>query len=280
MPFHLEASGKARAKRVTSIPVTAAFILGASPSAALCATFCAALGLLACFAACGGVMEDENDGPAQLRLVHASRDANGIDLRFDSTVAFSNVTFGSSSNSLNVDPGTYSFQILASGSSTAVVTLPNTTLAPNGAYTAVVYGDVTPATGATSLRAVVIRDDNLGVASSDVRFQVFHAAPGIEQGDVYSLNQAGGVETNLVPNLAFGGFGSSPDLPKSPYEVGFEANSSGLIIAGFTLPALTVDAATVFIIQDPSDGVYLLAQLVGGNTSLICERSVSGPCAF
>ena len=142
----------------------------------------------------------------------------------------------------------------------------------------VIYGDTSPTTQATSLRAAVIADDESGVSSSDVRLQIFHAAPGIEEGDVYSLNSVGGVDTNLVPDLGFGGFGSAPDLPKAPYDVGFEANSSGLIIADFTVPALTVEAASVFIIQDSADAVYLLAQLVGNSTALICENSATGPC--
>lgn len=236
--------------------------------------------LLLASVACGGVTQEEPDGPAQLRVVHASRDAAGIDLQLISGAAITNVSFGSSSNALNVEPGSYALEVVSTGSTTALFNLPSTTFLPNTGYTVVVYGDVAPATPATSLRAVVIVDDNQSVDSSDVRFQIFHAAPGIEEGDIYSLNDAGGVDTNLVPDLAFGGFGSVPDLTKAPYDVGFEANSSGLIIAGFALPALTVDAASVFIIQDTADAVYLLAQLVGGSTSLICERSVGDPCAL
>ena len=103
---------------------------------------------------------------------------------------------------------------------------------------------------------------------------------GIEEGDIYSLNAQGGPVDNLVPDLAFGAFGSTPDLAKAKYDVGFEANASGLIIAEFEIPALTIQSANVIIIQDVNDAVYLVAQLAGAATALICEASVVGACAL
>ncbi len=217
---------------------------------------------------------------SSLRVFHASSDAPNIDLGIGGTAALSNVAFGSSSESIEATSGSLDFEILSTGTSTALVMAADQVLLPNRAYTAVVYGDQTPDSGATSLRVDLIADDNQSIDGANVRFQIFHAAAGIEEGDVYSLNDQGGPVTNLVPDLGFGGYGSTPDLPKAKYSVGFEANASSLIIAEFNVPALTIEAANVFIIQDAADAIYLVAQLAGSSTALICEASAAGSCAL
>jgi hypothetical protein len=217
---------------------------------------------------------------SSLRVFHASSDAPNIDATSAGAAVLSDLAFGASSDAVDMMSGTTSLDIHTTGTTDQLLSDAGLYLLPNQAHTLVVYGDVTPDSSATALRMDLIADDHLGIDSANLRLQVFHAAAGIEEGDVYSLNEQGGPVTNLVPDLGFGGYGSTPDLPKAKYSVGFEANASGLIIAEFAIPALTIEAANVIIIQDASDAVYLVAQLAGSATALICEASAAGPCAL
>ncbi len=217
---------------------------------------------------------------SSLRVFHASTDAPNVDVILAGATVPIDLGFASSSDVIDMMSGSADLEVLSSGTTTSLLSASDLLLLPNRSYTALVYGEVSPASGATSLRIDLIADDDQGIDSTKLRLQIFHAAAGIEEGDVYSLNAQGGTVDNLVPDLAFGGFGSTADLDKARYDVGFEANSSGLIIAEFEIPALTITSANVIIIQDLNDAVYLVAQLAGAATALICEASVVGPCAL
>jgi hypothetical protein len=217
---------------------------------------------------------------SSLRVFHGSSDAPNVDVSSTGIALLSDLPFASSSDLIDMQSGSNDLQVLTTGTTTELLSASDLLLLPNKAYTAIVYGDVAPASAATSLRIDMIEDDTDGIDASQLRLQIFHAAAGIEEGDVYSLNTGGGTVDNLVPDLAFGGFGSAPDLDKAKYSVGFEANASGLIIAEFEIPSLTIAASNVFIIQDINDEVYLVAQLAGAATALICEASRVGGCAL
>ncbi|GEM_PF-156337 len=79
----------------------------------------------------------------KVRIVHASPDAPNIDLKLDSgsgTPIFSNVAYKQISNYIEVDPGTYTFAVTATGSTDEVVVFDPVTFSEGQVFTVLVIG--------------------------------------------------------------------------------------------------------------------------------------------
>lgn len=79
---------------------------------------------------------------ARVRVVHASPDANNVDVLANDTVVLTNVPFKAASDYLEVDPGDYVFKLNAAGTSTTAFTSPTLSLEGGKVYTAVAIGSL------------------------------------------------------------------------------------------------------------------------------------------
>jgi Domain of unknown function (DUF4397) len=84
----------------------------------------------------------DTKGKARVQVIHASPDAPAVDVRAGDTVLSANIPFrGFIPRSLNVDPGTYSFQVVPAGSrEPVVINLADVQLASDTIYTIVAIG--------------------------------------------------------------------------------------------------------------------------------------------
>ena len=80
-------------------------------------------------------------GKAHIRVVHLSPDAPNVDIFAEGAgVVVPNLAFKEASDYLPLGAGSYNLQVRAAGSSTAVLSLPNTNLEAGKVYTAIAIG--------------------------------------------------------------------------------------------------------------------------------------------
>jgi len=86
-------------------------------------------------------MEPPPDFQSQVRFVHASPDAPEVDIVVKGGGSiFKSIGFGSSSDYLQFVPGTYTFDILVSGTNTVALELPNVILISEATYSIFAVG--------------------------------------------------------------------------------------------------------------------------------------------
>jgi LPXTG-motif cell wall-anchored protein len=82
-------------------------------------------------------------GKAHVRVIHASPDAPGVDVKVSGGPALiSALAFPNASEYLPVDAGSYNLQVTPAGASDVVIDLPNTTLTAGTIYDVVAVGNV------------------------------------------------------------------------------------------------------------------------------------------
>jgi hypothetical protein len=92
-------------------------------------------------------------GMAALRLVHLSPNAPNVDLTLpDGTVLFSNIGYNTRTGYINVSPGTYTLQVVPTGTNQVLLTVP-VTLVSGQPYTVYILGMV--GSSSNPLRVVV-----------------------------------------------------------------------------------------------------------------------------
>ncbi|MEW5924247.1 MAG: DUF4397 domain-containing protein, partial [Candidatus Zixiibacteriota bacterium] len=104
---------------------------------------------------------------AKVRIIHASPDAPNIDLKFDSgsgTPLFSNVPYKQISDYTEIDPGTYTFAVTATGSTDEVLVFDPITFGQGQVFTIIVLGTFDNADG-YPLGIKVFFDNNDGDAA-------------------------------------------------------------------------------------------------------------------
>lgn len=195
---------------------------------------------------------------SQVRVMHLSRDAPNVDVYAGPDRVVTDLPFKSQSPFLSVPSGTLGVSVTATGQpiDTAVIDA-DISLLPGRAYTVVAYDDV------AQIGALVLTDDNTGLAATDVRVPITHVAPGVTRGDIFVLLDGGMTfGTQLVDDFGFGETPDPIDVPAGQYTVGFDAEANGDIQAIFDLPLLTPGTyARAYVIQELDDSVALLVQL-------------------
>ncbi|MFC7063750.1 DUF4397 domain-containing protein [Halobacillus seohaensis] len=85
--------------------------------------------------------ESVSPGKAKIRFWHLSPNAPSVDIAIKGgEVLFRNVPFGKATRYLTLSPTTADLEVRAAGSNQVVLNVPNATLNPNQAYTAVAVG--------------------------------------------------------------------------------------------------------------------------------------------
>lgn len=123
----------------------------------------------------------DTDTPAtttQVRVAHLSPDGPNVDVARDGSVVLNDVAYRQASGFLTVPSGAQNYQVLAAGTSTAVIDA-DVNLAADRRYTVLAVGDV------ANIEPLIIDDDVVTVDEGFARVRVVHGAPAAPAVDVY-----------------------------------------------------------------------------------------------
>ncbi len=174
----------------------------------------AAIGLLATIKPL--VLVDDNSlpppGASRLRAVHASTDAPAVDLAVTGgPTVIKGLAFGSASDFLTVKPGALPLNVLAAGTSTVALGLPDFRIHPGRTFTVFVVGTLKG-----GLQVIVAKD-----RGPQARIRVAHASPDAPAVDVYLDGAA------AITNLSFKTVTPYLTVPAGSHHVQVFASGTG-----------------------------------------------------
>ncbi len=188
------------------------------------------------------VSVDSTDAPAAgkawVRVLHASPDAPAVDVKVNDANVLTNVAFGTISDYIPVDAGTYNIKVCAAGTTTCVIDA-DLTFAVGKKYT------VAATNLLASIQAQVIEDAAV-LDAGNAQVRVVHFSADTPAVDVLTQDGA----TTVVDNLAYPNATGYLTLPAATYDLKVCANADNSVCpldpAALTLAAGT--AYTVFAI--------------------------------
>jgi hypothetical protein len=219
----------------------------------------------------GGPDPDSSSGgaadTAMVRVFHLGVGAPGVDVFANGEgPVFDNLEFRNSTEYAEVPAGDYTFDVSVTGSPAADAVLsPMLTLDADTKYTAVAIGDLAMTDGAPGLAAIALVDDDVGIAATDVRITVIHAAPAVGQVDVWEISDPK-APVALLSDVDFGAFATLPDIPAGPLEIGIDVDDDANPDLIFSVDATILAGAqvNVYANNDAAGDVALVAQLADG----------------
>jgi Domain of unknown function (DUF4397) len=235
------------------------------------------VGVVAFLAACNGDDKDTTttdtgdttdtvttpEPTGSVRLIHLSPDAGAVDVFLDGgeTAALAGVEYLDGIDYIDLPVGEHTFAVAPAGLGIGATVLTATVDVEEGVkYSAAAYGTV--AGGTIAVAALV--DDDAGIAASDTRFQVTHAADGVGQVDVWETNLA----LQVISDLDFGAT-TSVDVPAVALSIGLDATNDGVPEFTFQVPSLGAGAfVDVYAVLDDS-GPSLVAHLPDGTVAVV-----------
>lgn len=234
--------------------------------------YCATLvSLLLALSGCGeGMMIDPPpmmEGPtARVRVLHLSPDAPAVDAYVNKQVkAVTNLSFPSGTAEVKAPAGKIDLQLTATGTpaSQAVFEAKGVQLDEDRDYTVFAFGKV------AALQLNAIENDIRGLATSNVRIRVIHAADGVGTVNVFQV-PATGTPIPIAENLRYGTAAAAVDLSPEAFTVGLDVNLDRTPDLTFSVPALPKGSiVNVFAVLDSAGNPFLFAQLSGATTARI-----------
>lgn len=202
---------------------------------------------------------------ASVRVMHLGVRAPAVDVFANGEgPVFEALEFRNSTAYADVPAGDYTFEVSVSGSpASEAVLAPELTLDPNTSYTAIAIGDLEETDGAPGLAAIAIVDNAEGIDAANVRITVIHAAPAVGQVDVWEIT---GKPIALLENVDYSTFGTLPDIPAGPLEIGIDVDDDGEPDVTFSVDTTPLAGAqiNVYANNDADGNVALIAQLQDG----------------
>lgn len=157
---------------------------------------------------------DDDDNPstpqaqsANVKVVHASPDAPGVDLLVDDNVAGSNLTFPNNTGYLQVEEGTRNIKVNVSGTSTTVI---EADLPIEGDKNYSVFA----VDAVANISPLVIEDDLTSPASGNAHVRFIHLSPDAPAVDITTTD--GSV---VFGNYAFKQYSAFTPLPAASYDL-------------------------------------------------------------
>lgn len=205
------------------------------------------------------------DQTARIRVLHLSPDAPAVDVFVDGVAdpVVTDLAFTQGTAYLEVPAAAYTFLVApaGAGAGSAVLTIPDLSLAAGADYTAVAFDNV------GSIQAAALLDDASGLAEGSFRVHVMHAAPAVGVVDIWALTGDGA--SPLLTDVPFAG-AANLDLPAGAYRVGFDVNDDASPDVTFSLPELPAGLyVNLFAVNDTVGNVFLLAQLPDGTVARV-----------
>ena len=193
----------------------------------------------------------------EVRALHLSPDAPNVDIYVDNgqTPTVANLGYRDGTGYVSAPSGTVNFKVTVQGTPAAAAVLDfDLDLDPGVRYSAVAFGTL------ANLAPMALVDDRSGIDPGSVRFQISHAADGIDDVNVFVLG-AGEVASDVSYGSTF-----SADLPSAPYSVGLDTDLDQVPDWRFEVPELPGGSFVNVFAAIDSDGPYLLAWLDDGST--------------
>ncbi|MCG8419857.1 MAG: DUF4397 domain-containing protein [Proteobacteria bacterium] len=244
------------------------------------------LGLTTMFASAWiGCSDDDEIGKAEIRVIHASPDAPGVDIYIDGVAdpVITNLKYGDASAYLSVDEGDYNFLIRATGaaadSAPAFSTGP-LTLNEGDRVSALAAGLLASTNDADKFRVLPLAEGFDSPAAGNAIVRIVHAsadAPTV----AIDVNNDGTPELSDVSRFAESG-PAGVELPAGQaLQIGIWAESPLARVTAFTTPELP-EAGELFVIATgligkaarQADGFSLLAVGANGVIGTISQNPV------
>jgi hypothetical protein len=139
-------------------------------------------------------------GKAHVRFVHLSPNAPAVDIALrGGAVVFSNTAFKASTPFTPLDAGTYNLEVRVAGTSTVVLSLPNTTFAEGGIYTVFAKGFLS-GSGTQTLGAQAMINK---ASTSPAKVMAIHASPDAPGVDLLVDNAVSRTNLTFPNNTAY-----------------------------------------------------------------------------
>jgi hypothetical protein len=110
-------------------------------------------------------------GHAEIRFLHASPDAPGVDIYVDGKKAVSNITYENVTHYARIEAGRHRIQVFPAGKTAGAVIDTAANLKPNAHYTVAAAGRL------KEIRPVVVEDHHGGTKPGFARLKVVHLSP-------------------------------------------------------------------------------------------------------
>ena len=147
-----------------------------------------------------GCSEDDNNNTvapqvekSQIRVIHASYDAPGVDVQVDGTVAISNLVYGESSGYAEVNEGTRQIVVTPAGATMPEVISAQVPVQGNKEYTVLAVNSL------SNIEPILVEDVRTPV-SNKAKVRFIHASPDAPAVDI-KLNS--GTGATVFSNVAF-----------------------------------------------------------------------------
>jgi hypothetical protein len=197
----------------------------------------------------------------QVRVIHMSPDAPNVDVYVDGIdgAVATDLSFPNTTQYLDLDVGTYTFRVSATGTSpdAAVLVFEDVEVTAGLRLTAGAYNEV------ANLESFTVVDNGEGLADTDLRATVIHAAPAFGTVDVWEVS---GEAMMLLDDLPFGGIATLPDLPSAAYVIGVDGDQDGTPDLTWSIPQLPGGTEANLYAASQGEDVFLVAQLTEGET--------------
>ena len=144
---------------------------------------------------------------ANVKVVHASPDAPGVDLLVDNNIAGSNLTYPNNTGYLQVDEGTRNVKVNVSGTSTTVIEA-DLPIEGNKNYSVFAVDAV------ANLSPLVIEDDLTSPASGTAHARFIHLSPDAPAVDITTKDG-----TVVFGNYKFKDYSQFTPLPAGSYDL-------------------------------------------------------------
>ncbi|MBU1240604.1 DUF4397 domain-containing protein, partial [Myxococcota bacterium] len=203
------------------------------------------------------VNNTNNATTASIRVLHLSPDAPGVDIYVNGeTSVVTNLMFPEGTEFLEVDAGTYTFNVTATNTPVdqSVLDIENAMLMGGSAYTAVAYDNL------GDIKALLLEEDWSGLEAGDIRVRAIHTAASVGEVDIWEISDPEN-PTALFTNVGFGDVGAYMDLPAGAYILGIDVDDDMVPDLRYDLPALPEGTiANIFAVAEMQE-VYLIVQL-------------------
>jgi hypothetical protein len=203
-------------------------------------------------------------GESDVRIIHLSPDAPGVDVYLDpaGAAAIQNLEFPDGTPFVTVPEGSYDVRVTAAGGSVddAVISVDGFEIPADGKFSVAAYGAL------ANISLMVIAEDDADIAAGTLRAFVGHAADGVGTVDVWAIGLADD-PIEVLPDFAYGTW-EALDIPaQTAFSVGLDADADGSPDFVFDLPGLPEGITlSLFAVLD-DDGPFLIAYLPNGDAA-------------
>ncbi len=205
--------------------------------------------------------------PSKVRLLHLGLNTPSVDVSAnDRLLLAEDLEFRGGTGYVDLPPGRSLFGVNTLGTSSGATPFSwGLSLDGDERYTVAIIGDRLAGAPAQSLQPVLVLDDNVDIAVTDIRITVVHAVSAFGPVDLLEVTDSGSPRL-LAWDIQFGEAVTLPDMPAVATELGFDIDNDGVPDAVWSLPDVDEGGLQVnaFASGDEEGAVALLAQTPDG----------------